>query len=46
VVFTNSIPLSKEAQASKKIKSVSVAPLLAEAIKSIHEETSVSVLFI
>ncbi|MGA2118038.1 MAG: ribose-phosphate pyrophosphokinase [Bryobacteraceae bacterium] len=46
VVFTNSIPLSKEAQASRKIKSVSVAPLLAEAIKSIHEETSVSVLFI
>ncbi|MGO9970921.1 MAG: ribose-phosphate pyrophosphokinase [Bryobacteraceae bacterium] len=46
VVFTNSIPLSKEGQASKKIKSLSVAPLLAEAIKSIHEETSVSVLFI
>ena len=46
VVFTNSIPLSKEGQASEKIKSLSVAPLLAEAIKSIHEETSVSVLFI
>jgi ribose-phosphate pyrophosphokinase len=46
VVFTNSIPLSKEGQASSKIKSLSVASLLAEAIKSIHEETSVSVLFI
>jgi len=46
VVFTNSIPLSKEAKASSRIKSLSVASLLAEAIRSIHEETSVSVLFI
>ena len=46
VVFTNSIPLSEEAQESPKIKSLSVAKLLAEAIRSIHEETSVSVLFI
>jgi ribose-phosphate pyrophosphokinase len=46
VVFTNSIPLSKEAAKSKKIKSLSIAGLLAEAIRSIHEETSVSVLFI
>ncbi len=46
VVFTNSIPLSTEGRASKKIKSLSVASLLGEAIKSIHEETSVSVLFI
>ena len=46
VVFTNSIPLAKQGLASRKIKSLSVAPLLAEAIKSIHEETSVSVLFI
>ena len=29
-----------------KIRSLSVAPLLARAIQSIHEETSVSVLFI
>ena len=29
-----------------KIKSLSVAQLLAEAIRSIHEETSVSVLFV
>jgi ribose-phosphate pyrophosphokinase len=46
VVFTNSIPLSDEAKRSKKIKSLSVAPLLARAIQSIHEETSVSSLFL
>jgi len=46
VVFTNSIPLSAEAQISSRIKSLSVAPLLARAIQSIHEETSVSILFI
>jgi len=46
VVFTNSIPLSEEAKKSPKIKSLSVADLLAEAMRSIHEETSVSVLFV
>ena len=46
VVFTNSIPLSEEAKRSSRIKSLSIAPLLARAIQSIHEETSVSILFI
>ena len=46
VVFTNSIPLSEAARQSSKIKSLSVAPLLARAIQSIHEETSVSILFV
>jgi ribose-phosphate pyrophosphokinase len=46
VVLTNSIPLSKEAKKSSRIKSLSVAKLLAEAVRSIHEETSVSVLFV
>ncbi len=46
VVFTNSIPLSEEAIRSKRIRSLSVAPLLARAIQSIHEETSVSTLFV
>ena len=46
VVFTNSIPLSEAARNSSRIKSLSIAPLLARAIQSIHEETSVSSLFI
>jgi ribose-phosphate pyrophosphokinase len=46
VVVTNSIPLSEEAKKSSRIKSLSIAKLLAEAIRSIHEETSVSGLFI
>jgi ribose-phosphate pyrophosphokinase len=46
VVFTDSIPLSVDAKRSGRIKSLSVGHLLAEAIRSIHEETSVSVLFI
>jgi ribose-phosphate pyrophosphokinase len=45
VVVTNSIPLRKE-QASKKITVLSVAPLLGEAIRRIHTETSVSSLFV
>ena len=46
VVATNSIPLLPEAQACERIKVLSVANLLAEAIKSIYKETSVSRLFI
>ena len=46
VVFSNSIPLSEEARKSKKIRSLSIGPLLATAVQSIHEETSISVLFI
>jgi ribose-phosphate pyrophosphokinase len=46
VVFANSIPLKEEALASGRIKQLSVAPLLAQAIQSIHEETSVSGLFV
>src|SRR5579872_5231959 len=42
VVVTNSIPLPAEKQ-SPKIITLSIAKLLAEAIRSIHEETSVSV---
>jgi ribose-phosphate pyrophosphokinase len=46
VVFANSIPLKEETMASGRIKQLSVAPLLAQAIQSIHEETSVSGLFV
>lgn len=46
VVTTNSIPLSHEGQKCARIKVLSVGGLLAEAIWSIHEETSVSKLFI
>jgi ribose-phosphate pyrophosphokinase len=46
VVVTDSIPLSAAACKTEKIKVLSVAPLLARGIRSIHEETSISELFI
>jgi ribose-phosphate pyrophosphokinase len=46
VVVTNSIPLSKKAKQCSKIKALTVGPLLARAVQSIHEETSVSILFV
>jgi ribose-phosphate pyrophosphokinase len=46
VVTTNSIRLGPEALACSKIKVLSVGKLLAEAVKSIYKETSVSRLFI
>ena len=46
IVVTNTIPLNSKAAELKKIKVLSIAPLLAKAIKSIHEETSVSSLFV
>jgi ribose-phosphate pyrophosphokinase len=47
VVTTNTIPLRDEnACLLENVKILSIAPLLAKAIKSIHEETSVSSLFV
>lgn len=46
VVVANTIPLSEKAKASSKIKSMSVASLLGEAIRRIHQEDSVSSLFV
>ena len=46
VVVTNTIPLTEEARNEPKIKVLSIAGLLARAIQSIHEETSVSTLFL
>jgi ribose-phosphate pyrophosphokinase len=46
LIVTNTIPLNKTAAACNKIVVLSVARLLGQAIKSIHEETSVSSLFV
>jgi ribose-phosphate pyrophosphokinase len=45
VVVTNTIPLSEAAHREPKIKVLSIAGLIGRAIQSIHEETSVSKLF-
>ncbi|MEW6367992.1 MAG: ribose-phosphate pyrophosphokinase [Acidobacteriota bacterium] len=46
VIVTNSIPLSPEKKKCRKILQLSVAALLGEAVKRIHEETSVTSLFV
>src|SRR5205823_6565427 len=46
LIVTNTIPLSAASAACNKIVVLSVARLLGQAIKSIHEETSVSSLFV
>ena len=46
VVVTNTVPLSAAAQACGKIRALSVADLFARGIQSIHEESSISELFI
>jgi ribose-phosphate pyrophosphokinase len=45
VIVTNSIPLGRDKQ-HPKLTVLSVAPLLAEAIRRIHDEESVSTLFV
>ena len=46
VVVTNSIPLAADKRAAARITSLTVAPLLGEAIRRIHDEESVSTLFV
>src|SRR5687768_16378045 len=46
LIVTNTVPLRGDAQKCKKIVVLSVARLLGQAIRSIHEETSVSSLFV
>lgn len=46
VIVTNTIPMAGKDQICKKIKVLSVAPLLGEAIRRIHNEESVSSLFV
>ena len=42
LVVTDTIPLSEEAKSCKKIRSISLAPTLAEAIKRLNKEESIS----
>jgi ribose-phosphate pyrophosphokinase len=44
IVFTNTLPLSKD-QRIPNLKTISIAPLLGEAIRRIHRNESVSYLF-
>jgi len=46
LIVTDSIPLREEAQKCRKIVVLPVARLLGQAIRNIHEETSVSSLFV
>ena len=46
VVVTNSIPLTDDKRTAARITVLTVAPLLGEAIRRIHDEESVSTLFV
>jgi len=45
LVVTDTIPLSAEAQASGRIRQLSLAPLLAETVRRINNEESISAMF-
>ncbi len=45
LIVTDTIPLSEIARASNKIHTVSIAPMLAEVIKRVHFEESISSIF-
>jgi ribose-phosphate pyrophosphokinase len=46
LIVTNTIPLAPQAQGCRKIKVLSVAHLIGEAIRRTHEEESISSLFV
>lgn len=46
LIVTNTIPLNNKKEKCKKITVLSIAPLIGEAIKRIHEESSISSLFV
>jgi len=45
LIVTNTIPLDSKKEQCKKLTVLSIAPLIGEAIKRIHEESSISSLF-
>ena len=45
LVVTNTIPLSEAAQACTRIRQLSIAELIAESIRRVHEEESIGTLF-
>jgi len=46
LVVTDTIPLSEEAQACNKIRIITMAPTLAEAIRRVNNEESISAMFL
>ena len=46
VVVSNTVPLEEKEKQCPKLKVLNIAPILAEAIKRIHEESSINSLFI
>ena len=46
LVVTDTIPLSEEARACKKIRTITMAPTLAEAIRRVNNEESISAMFL
>ena len=46
ILITNTTPLDEKVHACPKLRPLSVAPLLGEAIRRIHQDSSVSSLFV
>ena len=46
LIVTNTVPLAADAQLCRKIKVLSVAHLIGEAIRRTHDEESISSLFV
>jgi ribose-phosphate pyrophosphokinase len=46
LVVTNSIPITPEAQETGKVRVLSLATLIGESIRRIHNEESISSLFV
>jgi ribose-phosphate pyrophosphokinase len=46
LIVTNTVPLAADAQHCRKIKVLSVAHLIGEAIRRTHDEESISSLFV